>query len=178
MKHVLRTILTALGIALLPVAAASAQISNTGPGSTNIISDTSTTTCTGTSSNSATITNTTTQSGSSGTASVDGNTSSGGATSGAVGNSSSSSTSLQLTNNNPCAPAVTTTPVTPTPEEEGHVLGEAMTASATSPVVVASLPHTADNLGTANVAASITAAVSGLALVTYAVRAWFNRENV
>lgn len=168
MKHILTALLTFFGLVAI-AAPASAQISNTGPGSTNSIVDNSSTTCTSTSTNTAQVSNNTSQSGSSGSASASGNTTAGGATSGSVTNTSTTNTSLVLTNGNACAPAA----VTPTPPKPGGKGGGAVLAESTSqaPVVVASLPQTGE-VTSADIAAGTTAAVTGLILLATAVRAW------
>ncbi len=168
MKYVSIAATTTLLAALIITVPASAQISNTGPGSTNVITDTSTTSCTSTSTNNVQVSNTTSQGSSSGSAASSGNTSSGSALSGNSSNSSTTSTSVVANNTSPCLPAVAVvTPTPPTAGKGGEVLAESTTKA--TPIVVASLPQTG-SVTSADVAATTSATISGLLLLAYAAR--------
>lgn len=173
-----RKIISLLGtvagcIVLSGVASAqSVDISNTGPGSNNTVTSTSSSTTTCTSTNQVQVTNTSQQGSSSGSSNTSGNTTGGSATSGSASNSNTASTSV--TANGGCTLASTTPePETPGGGSGGEVLGETTTAPA---VTVASLPATGE-LSDAQQAAATTAAISGLILAGYAVKAWVARKQ-
>lgn len=91
-------------------AMAQSSITNTGPGSTNEITNTSTNTTTIDCTNDLTLSGSNTQTSGSGSSSVSGNTSGGSATSGSTSNTSSTSTSINI---NGCPQAQTTSSTQP-----------------------------------------------------------------
>lgn len=121
------------------VAAAQSSINTTGPGSTNVITYTTTENIVVTCTNNTNVTNNNTQGATSGSANTSGNTSAGGSTSGSATNNSN--TSVNVNGGCPAgATPVATTPTTTTPGQGGgQVSGVSTTAAAAG---VAALPET------------------------------------
>lgn len=151
----------ALGISLTPaaVSAATCSISNTGAGSTNTCTYTSSNVVTITCTNGVQIVNNNPQTAVSGTVAVNGNTISGTATSGNATNISALAVDLEL--NCAAAPAVVTPPpaVVSTPPAGGVGGGGAVQSVATTKV--AALPNT----GPADVIAPVAISALGLGVL-------------
>lgn len=98
-------------IATAPIASADSTISNTGPGSTNIIKSTTSTSCTLKNTNNVQVSGQNNQGASSGSATNSGNTNGGSATSGGASNSNTTNVSVTITNPGQCA--ATSNPVVP-----------------------------------------------------------------
>lgn len=96
MKKVLKVLSTSVVGASLMLGVASADISNTGPGSSNTQTTTTNNSSTVTNNNTCNIKNTSTQNASSGNANNSGNTNSGNSSSGSANNSNSTSTSCTI----------------------------------------------------------------------------------
>lgn len=182
MRKFIKTIMaTSLGLAMMTASASaqSAAISNTGPGSDNSITSSNRTDISCRSTNDVEVSNRTDQDASTGNASVDGNTSGGNVTSGSASNSNTTSTSVTAANN--ClGQTVTTTPPPTGGSGGGQTLGENTVAGgqgAGEAVLVASLPATGE-LSDAQYLAGASAGLSGLGLLGYAIRAYFQRKHM
>lgn len=163
----MKKILTGLAVTALSVvgmsAMASAQISNTGPGSNNTINTNNTRICNSTSANNAVVTNASAQTSTSGSSNVSGNTTGGGATSGTSNNSNNTLTSIIATNSSGCVPAtLAVTPPTTGGGKGADVPTEAEAVAAKGAASVAVLPDTGEV--SSQVYAASTALISGLAL--------------
>lgn len=172
-RKILSLLYTVAGCIMLSgLASAQANISNTGPGSNNQVTITSSTTTNCTSTNDIQVTNTNQQGSSSGSSNTSGNTSGGNATSGSATNTNSTSTSVAASG---CtlASSVTPEPETPGGSGAGEVLGESTEVAA---VTVASLPATGELSDTQRLAAT-TAVLSGLILAGYGIKAWAAQKN-
>lgn len=146
-------------------AAAQTSITNTGPGSTNTITDSSTTNTTLTCDNAITVTTNNDQTSSSGSATTSGNTTAGDASSGNASNSSSSVSDIAVS----CGAAANTTTPPSTPGQQpvggagaGFVLSSVAGAQSAR---IASLPKTGE-LSLVNAAAVPLASLGGLAVTT------------
>ena len=146
---------------------ASAQISNTGPGSTNTITNSNSCSSTTTNSNTVTSSNSNTQSGTSGTATNSGNTGSGGSSSGSVSNTGSNSTNVVVENGSAsaCVPATTTATVTDPGTTTTTVAGGMGAGNPEAVTRISSLPNTGS--GTAlSIMASVTAVLAALGVAS------------
>jgi len=169
MKKIITTAAIVLaGMGLLSAPAFAAEISNTGPGSDNSITDENSCNSTTNNDNDVDVNNGNSQGADSGNAGSNSNTTGGGANSGNADNSNSNDTDVDVTNGANgcgCACTTTTTPTTPTTPVEppvGGQGGEVLSASTTTPVVLA---ETGPGLMSTPVVASIVLVGSGAALV-------------
>lgn len=170
MKRKISTVLATAASCIFMTGMASAQaadISNTGPNSNNTVTSNASLYLTCNSTNGAVVSNTNQQESTSGTTNVSGNTSGEGATSGSSSNSNTTNTSVTASNG--CGSTATSEQTPLGGQGGGAVLGEA-TGGQGAGVLVASLPATGE-LSSAQAAAGTSAALSGLALAAYALRA-------
>lgn len=174
----MKKLLTGLAVTTLSVVGmsgmASAQISNTGPGSNNTITVNNSTICNSTSTNTAVVTNTNTQTSSSGSANTSGNTTGGSATSGTTNNSNNVLTSIIASNASACVP-VTTAVTVPTGGKGADQPVAQTVAVNDQAAAVVTLPDTGQ--ASPKVYAASTALVSGLALAGVAGKEFMLRRK-
>lgn len=168
-RKIVSSIVSALGLMFVavPASAANVSISNTGPGSTNYVTDTSSTSLVCAQTNSATVLNSNAQASASGAAATTNNTTAGSATTGSSSNSNNAATAISQQNS--CLPAAQQAVVNP----EG---GKGADAPVQASAQVATLPNTGP-LSPVEATARVSALLSGLAIAAYLGRDWMLRRQ-
>lgn len=170
-RSIVSSVISALSLMFVAIpASAQSSISNTGPGSTNQITSTSTTSLVCAQTNVATVLNSNAQASSSGAAATSNNTTAGSATSGSSANANNTATALNQQNS--CLPGAQQAVANPNPEGGKGADVSAEPAS----TQVATLPNTGP-VSPVEMTARASALLSGLAIAAYLGRDWMLRRQ-